>query len=140
MRVGKKVFFITLLFISMVLFFLVHVKVVKATSCSSNADCYPGYCSLLDHTCVNTCGNNNCESAYGETSSNCCLDCGCPSGQTCELSGGSYSCVASYEPNGVCEYGKGERIGDSTRLINGKLVDDCDQDGDGKYDSCGLLT
>ncbi len=31
-----------------------------------------------------TCGNNICETALGETSSNCCYDCACPEGQHCD--------------------------------------------------------
>ncbi len=104
--------------------------VIYAKNCSKNSDCYPGYCSL--GTCINTCGDDNCQSSYGETSSNCCLDCGCPSGETCTLTSGSYSCVASFSANRVCEYDKGERIGNS--FVDG--VDDCDQDGDGYYDHC----
>ena len=133
MRVGKKDFLLLLLLLLLItsLFFIISSKKVSACkpsgedqTCSSNSDCCSGNCyqGLTSSYCVGSyCGDNTCDS--GETSSNCCLDCGCPSGQSCKLSGGSYSCVASFSPNGVCEYGAGEQIGDS--FYYG--VDDCDQ-------------
>jgi len=49
----------------------------------NNPSCPAGY-DCISNTCVEraACGNGKCE--QGETSYNCCGDCGCPSGQTCD--------------------------------------------------------
>ena len=72
-----------------------------------------------------TCGNGFCES--GESSSNCCGDCGCPSGQSCQ----SGSCVTTPTPptpgptpsegEGAMEEKKPE-AGDNTGLIIAVIV------------------
>jgi len=55
----------------------------EASTCWKDSPCY---CSPVDNSkCVAgyVCGNGICESTLGETQSNCCVDCGCPPGQTC---------------------------------------------------------
>ncbi len=53
---------------------------------------------------VPTCGDNVCGS--GESSSNCCLDCGCPNGQACQ---GNTCTTAEFCGNNIC--GPGENSG-----------------------------
>jgi hypothetical protein len=75
---------------------------IRENGCGTTQSCtaFCGYCSS-GYTCVNNlcytesntvgststpvvvvCGNGACET--GEDSSNCCKDCGCPSGETCD--------------------------------------------------------
>ena len=138
MRVGR----LLLVFFVIVFLFLVFSRVIVADDCPDGTEgCLSGPC-LSDETCYEgICDSdlNWCTpSCQVETQEQDCDDGDPNTVDSCV----NYVCVhsVSFSPNGVCEYGKGERIGDSTRLINGKLVDDCDQDGDDKYDSCGLLT
>lgn len=58
-------------------------------SCTSPQTCVNGVCQGGSAVC----GNGQCES--GETQSNCCRDCGCPSGQNCNIT--SDTC---YTPSG----------------------------------------
>ena len=118
MRVRKKY----LLLILSVILIMIFSNLSLASECTYGNDspCYPGYCSGRGD-CVDTCNDGTCQDGssgnidYGETCSNCALDCG--------------ECPSSFSSDGVCEYDAGERIS--------SFGDDCDQDGDGYYDHCG---
>ncbi len=143
-----------LLFLLIVIFLLTISSVFSsATSCSSssqcpsNQDCVNGICCLKNgeavsdsipccsgHSDMGVCTGSYCGNNIKESGEVCDGSDGCSAGYECkdDCSG----CVASFSPNGVCEYGAGEQIGDS--FYHG--VDDCDQDNDKKYDSCDLQT